>query len=146
MPLWPIWQAFQQSKIPGHQDAPGCSARVLGGIQLNWSWVNCNKILRFAAASAILSISNHFQEYFHHLRIEVFSRLFLDEFVSLLFTPCRTIGAIAGDCIPNIHDCKEARYLWNLLTLQTARIAAAIPFFVMSVRNIQGRSQIVNTR
>jgi hypothetical protein len=38
------------------------------------------------------------------------SGFFADVFQTFLFGPCRTIRTVAGQCIPYIHDRKDARH------------------------------------
>src|SRR6266498_2257994 len=83
-----------------------------------------------------LFIGHQPKEYIYNLRIEIFSRLFLDVLQGFLFGPGGAIRAVTGQCIPNIYDGEDTSDYWNLLTFEPAWIPCAVPFFMVAVGNI----------
>ena len=43
--------------------------------------------------------------------------------------------------VPDIHDREDARRERNLLALQAARVAAAVPFFMVAIGDVEGGFQ-----
>ena len=70
------------------------------------------------------------------------ARLPGDIIESSFFRPCRAVGAIRCKRVPDIGDRKNACAQGDLFTLQPLGIAAAIPYFMVAVRDFQGRPQV----
>ena len=78
--------------------------------------------------------------------IEVASRLRMDVGERLLQAARRVIWPGGGHRIINIDDSKDTGDKWNLLTFQTTRVAAAVPPFMVVVRNVQAGAQVLHRR
>ena len=86
--------------------------------------------------------SEYFQKHIYNFRVEVPSALFTDIFERLLFCPSFAIGTVIGNGIPDICDCKYACRKRDLPAFQSARVACAVPFFVMAIWDIQRLPQV----
>src|SRR5712691_12457200 len=78
------------------------------------------------------------------LGVEMASGLLADVFDRLRVRPAAAVGTFGDQGIINIHHREDAGRQWNLPALQAARVAAAVPFLVMTVGDIERAAQIGN--
>ncbi len=83
----------------------------------------------------------HFaQEDVDHLWVKVFTTLFLDIFQNFFVFPARPVWTVGAQRIPNVHNREYARRQRDLFTFQAARVARAVPFFMVAVGDVQRRT------
>src|SRR5664279_1743039 len=78
---------------------------------------------------------------FYNFRVKMYPCLLAYIFQYFLFCPCRTIWPVGQQCIKYIHNRKNASCKRNLLTLQTAWVPRAIPFFMVTIWDIDCLSE-----
>ncbi len=84
------------------------------------------------------TFANSLQKNFHNLRVKMSAALLFDVLTSFLFCPFFSIGAVRYERIPHIDCCKDAREQRNIFPCQPLRIAGAIPFFMMTMGDVEG--------
>src|SRR5581483_4047945 len=86
------------------------------------------------------------EEDFHHTRVEVLARFGANILDGFFLRPRLSIWPVGGERVIDIHYCEDTRRQRNGLAFQGARVAGAVPFFVMAVGNIERAAQIGNRR
>ena len=83
-----------------------------------------------------------FQEGLHYPGVEVLAGLLLQVVNDLVHRPGVAVGPIRREGVPDVHYREDAGRQWNLLPFQPPGVAAAVPFLVVAVGDVQGRPQI----
>ncbi len=87
-------------------------------------------------------LSKEGQEDGNQFGVEVFSRIFTDVSQGFFFRPSLAVRAVAGQGIVDVHNGEDARLQRDFFPLQAARVAAAVPFFMVAIRDIECGAQI----
>jgi len=58
--------------------------------------------------------------------------------------PGFSVRAIRSQGIVHVYNGKQTGSEWNVFPLETTRISAPVPTFVMAVRDVNGWSQVLN--
>jgi len=102
--------------------------------------------LRFTLYVFISGGFHHLQEHPHDARVKQLSCHGAKVFACLLWRLGGLIGLPDRERIPRDGNRENARRQRNLFSGKSARIAAAIPVFVMTERNIEGGAQVDGRR
>ncbi len=94
--------------------------------------------------AVLLTLENRLGERLHDARVKVLTLVDANVLAYLLLGPGAPVRTVGAQRIPHVHDGKDARAERNLLAAQAAWIAGPVPFFMMCVRNIQRRAQILD--
>ena len=72
----------------------------------------------------------------------MFAGLLFDVLKCLRFFPSRAVWTVRRECVPDVNNGKDACRKRNFGFLQPARIAAPVPFFMMTEGDVQSRAQV----
>ena len=85
---------------------------------------------------------HHLQERLHHARLEVCARQFADMLQRPGARPGRAVGAVRRQRIVDVHDAEDAGAERDLFAFEAARVAAAVPFLVVAVGDVERPLQV----
>src|ERR1700722_210357 len=87
-------------------------------------------------AQVLPNFVRHLQKNLDHFRIELSFRPLVDLDAGCVQGLRRPVDTVGGNGIQRVGDGKDARPQWNFLTLQAARITAAIEALLVRVHNL----------
>ncbi len=99
-----------------------------------------------SAAARPVSETFEAQEYIDDLWIEVCASEAANMLAHALLGPALAVWPIEAQGIPDIDHREDPRRQRDLLALQAARVAAAIPLFVVAIGDVQRHAQVGDRR
>src|SRR5690349_5864339 len=82
------------------------------------------------------------EKFLHKAGVEIHPGMLLDIFEHGLLGAALAIRTVGQQGVPDVYDRKDTRRQRDILALQVARVAAAVPVFVMAIGNIERGTQI----
>src|SRR5664280_916497 len=86
----------------------------------------------------------YFQKGIDYFRVEMLAGLFANMIKSIFLGPGFPVRPVTGERIVNVHYSKNTRRYGDLRTPQSTRVACAIPFFMVTIGDVERSVQVAN--